>query len=135
MSKKTINEGWVKIVLILITLIAIGFSVFTYINSEERKEQDAMTILNQLDKIIQIQFQQNLLERQIKILKAENDSILQIAEISEHKIDSLYEAIELRDVRILNLEQKLETYEDISIIDVDDDEQLRIFLEWTQPRE
>jgi len=135
MSKKEINEGWVKIVLILITLVAIGFSVFTYINSEERKEQDAMTILNQLDKIIQIQFQQNLLEREIKKLEAENDSILQIAHTSEHKIDSLFEAIELRDLRILNLEQKLETYEDISIIDVDDDEQLRIFFEWTEPRE
>lgn len=130
-NKRTRFDGWVKIILIIITLIAVGFSVYTYVQTEERKEKDAATIRNQVDVILQSRALIKEHEKRIAQLKEEIKYDIDVAELYRDSLNTIKESIYLRDEIIVILKNKLEEYENVIIIDLTDDEHLDLFLEWS----
>lgn len=130
-NKRTRFDGWVKIILIIITLIAVGFSVYTYVQTEERKEKDAATIRNQVDVILQSRALIKEHEKRIAQLKKEIKYDIDVAELYRDSLNTIKESIYLRDEIIVILKNKLEEYENVIIIDLTDDEHLDLFLEWS----
>ncbi len=131
MKKYKSIDGWVKIILIIITLIAVGFSVYTYVQTEERREKDAATIRNQIDVILQSRTLIKEHEKRIALLEKERDAFIDNAKLYRDSLNTVKESIILRDEIIMILKNKLDEYENVIIIDLTDDEHLDLFLEWS----
>lgn len=130
-TNRKLNEGWIKIILIIITLFAIGLNVHRYITSEQRREQDAITIRNQLDVITQSSFIISQHERRINDLEREKDNAISYAQQYRDSLDNTKQIIAEVSQDIKKLEEKIKEFEEIQMVEGDVEEQYDFFIEWS----
>lgn len=99
-------------------------------DAEDAKQNMEAVLLQQVDALIDATQRISELNTDISIYKKELDSLMVIANDATTYRDSILKEIAYRDYIIENIKEQLN--EDITIIDADDDEQLRIFLEWSE---
>ena len=98
--------------------------------AESAKQTMEAVLLQQAEALIDAKQQISRLQGEIVMFENQLDSLLIIADQAAEHRDSILTEIAYRDYIIENLKEQID--EDITIIDADDDEQLRIFLEWTE---
>jgi len=98
--------------------------------AESAKQTMEAVLLQQAEALIDAKQQISRLQGEIVVFENQLDSLLIIADQAAEYRDSILKEIAYRDYIIENLKEQID--EDITIIDADDDEQLRIFLEWTE---
>ena len=127
---KKVRNGAALIIFMIITFIAIGFSVYTYVNSQEREETNAAIMIQQLDRIMQIEALIREKNKEIERLKEREAAFILRAIAAEAEKERYKEQIRLLEFEIFHLKKQLED-EKIIYIDATDDEHINMFLEWT----
>ncbi len=127
---KKVRGGFALVIMIIITLSSIGFSLYTYVNSQEREEKDAAILIQQLDRIMQIEALVRERNHQIKQLEEEMAKVIATAREAEAEKEKYKEQIRLLEFELYHLKKQLED-EKIIYIDATDDEHIHMFLEWT----
>ena len=131
MERKNIINGFVMVVLIIITLLSAGYAVYQYTQSEERKEKDAAIIQNQLDVIMQSRFIISQHEERISELEEEKNDAINNAILYRDSLNNAKTIIADFGKEIENLKEDIKDYETVATVEGSIEEQHEMFIEWT----
>ena len=121
-----------RVLSIILTIASLVWAV--YATDQRNKAEDAKDsieaiLMQQAEILLDARAEIAKLNAEIHKYEQELDSLLYLANQQSAYRDSILREVAYRDYIIQNLKNQLD--ESITIIDVDDDEQLRLFIEWT----
>lgn len=131
-KKKNFIDGLVKIILIIITLASVGYSLFIYVQSEERREKDAATIQNQIDVITQSTFIINQHKKRIAELEKKEEEAINLAKTYRDSLNITKKTILESNKTIAELKEKIENQQTVVIVEGSVEEQYDTFIDWTE---
>lgn len=130
-EKKRKVSNILRVIGTIVTIISVIVAVYIYRAKNNQKEFFeallASKVIELIDANNEISKHRAMVESYKKLIENYQDSIA----YKNLAMDSLYSEIEERNIFIYNLKNQLD--ESPVYLDVDDDEQFNIFLEWTRP--
>lgn len=121
-----------RVLSVIVTVASLVWAIYATEQrnkAEEAKDSLEAVLMQQADILLDARNEITKLNAEIKRYEQELDSLIHLANEQSLYRDGILREIAYRDYIINNLKKELD--EGITIIDVDDDEQLRLFLEWS----
>jgi hypothetical protein len=136
-SNNRTTKTW-QIVSVILTVISITITVYSLYNKDIVKEKVREKLTQQFEKEINekiidlIEAQSDLAESKKLILEYEKiiDREKKAKSAAIFSMDSVIRLLKNKEQLVVELQNKIENEKPV-ILDVDDNEQLRIFLEWS----
>jgi peptidoglycan hydrolase CwlO-like protein len=129
--KNMVKSDPLRTAAIIVTVISICVTIWIYVDSNHKKDLYAAELLKKTYELFNAENRIAEKEARIARYQKEIEDAYQIIEKANKKEDSLVRSAAIREGVIKQLKKQLD--EKPVILDVDDNEQLRIFFQWSQP--
>ncbi len=119
-----------QIISAILTTASISFAVYTHFDKEKIKKMAEEKVKDMVEELVIAQLDIAKIELENNKLKKQNIEFEKNEKIASSKKDSLINEARKKDKLIAELNKRINDKKPV-ILDVDDNEQLRIFLEWS----
>jgi hypothetical protein len=119
-----------QIISAILTTASISFAVYTHFDKEKIKKMAEEKVKDMVEELVIAQLDIAKIELENNKLKKQNIEFEKNEKIASFKKDSLINEARKKDKLIAELNKRINDKKPV-ILNVDDNEQLRIFLEWS----